>query len=256
MTFPGHPDKHKYTPVLKAVDLLAHRRNTSKLREFRARNVIVLHHAATLSYAVKRYKGRKIQGLFGEVYILRGPQERIAIAGNFGIGAPATAALLEEMAVLGVQRCVSIGVSGGLQRNLEAGQLILVTNAIRDEGTSYHYAPRETIAQASLALTNCLESILAQHRLSYLKGTVWTTDAPYRETAAEVEQYQREGVLTVEMEASALFIVGAALGIETACGLVVADSLAGGVWQPPSNNSSVLNSMRAVLGASIEALSS
>jgi uridine phosphorylase len=58
-----------------------------------------------------------------------------------GIGAPAAVAQLEVQAELGVERCVSIGTAGGFQADQEPGDAVLLTSAVRDEGTSYHYLP-------------------------------------------------------------------------------------------------------------------
>ena len=63
-------------------------------------------------------------------------------------------------------------------------------------------------------------------------GTAWTTDAVFRETREEVTHHQRDGVLAVEMECSALFTVGGFRGIEVAALLVVSDDLSSLTWHP------------------------
>jgi purine-nucleoside phosphorylase len=72
----------------------------------------------------------------------------------------------------------------------------------------------------------------AAEGVSARPGTVWTTDAVFRETRAEVTRHQRDGVLAVEMECSALFTVGGFRGIDVAALLVVSDDLSSLTWRP------------------------
>lgn len=66
--------------------------------------------------------------------------------------------------------------------------------------------------------------------IDYIKGSTWTIDAPYRETKAEVKHYQKEGVLTVEMEAASLFAVAQYLGVEAGAILTISDYLSEDEW--------------------------
>jgi purine-nucleoside phosphorylase len=68
--------------------------------------------------------------------------------------------------------------------------------------------------------------------LKYFVGTSWTIDAPYRETVAEAKQYQKEGVATVDMEASALFAVAKYRKVELGSIFTISDSLAELEWKP------------------------
>jgi uridine phosphorylase len=255
MPSPKFPEKYTSTPLLRAADLLAYRAKMGKTIQFKAHSMLLAYQPDTLIYAVKRYRALRVRGLFGEVYLLQGKARGIAIVGKFGIGAPAVAVVLEEMAALGVRRCISAGIAGALQSDLVAGAVVLAETAIRDEGTSYHYSPPEVSADASSKLTNHLSQTLSTLSVPHIKGKVWTTDAPYRETAAEIAHYQQQDVLMVEMEAAAMFIVSTCLGIETACSLVAADNLSKGVWKPPTNIPTVEASLHAVVDAAVETLS-
>ena len=64
-------------------------------------------------------------------------------------------------------------------------------------------------------------------------GATWTTDAPYRETAEEVAYYRGDGVLTVEMEASAVFAVAQARGVHLASAVVL-DAVLGELMGAPT----------------------
>ena len=141
------------------------------------------------------------------------------------IGAPSATALLEELAALGFQRFVVFGTCGILVPGIASGRLIVPTTAVRDEGTSYHYAPAsDTILLATAAK---LVGILDDIHVPYVQGTVWTTDAFYRETRALVDRRVAEGCVAVDMEASALAAMSQFRGVDVYQFLVAADSLSG-----------------------------
>jgi purine-nucleoside phosphorylase len=77
-----------------------------------------------------------------------------------------------------------------------------------------------------------IKQALKNNRLNYHEGVVWSTDAVYRETRAEVERHQEKGVLAVEMETSALFTVARFRNVEVGAILVVSDDLSSFKWQP------------------------
>lgn len=249
MPFPHFEDKHSGKPMLTAVEAIARRK-----MQLHAESVILCYQPSTLQYGMKHYSGRRIRGFFGEVYALKRTNDRVLIAGNFGIGAPVVAVILEEMAALGIRKVISVGIAGVLDNDSACGDVLLAREAIRDEGTSHHYADPSKPAKASLRLTACLKQTLGQRGTEARSGIVWSTDAPYRETREEVQHYQQQGVIAVEMEAAALFTVSTVLGIEAACGLVAADSLASGTWQPISDSGAVRQSLQTLLSASVDAL--
>jgi uridine phosphorylase len=149
----------------------------------------------------------------------------IAVAGGFGIGAPAAATVLEELIALGAREFISIGTAGCLQPRCGFGEAVVCTGAIRDEGVSHHYAPAEKFAWPSETLTTRLTLALAVGGTAPQTGLAWTIDAPYRETVAEARSYQAEGVVCVEMEAAALFTVGRYRGVDVAAAFVISDHL-------------------------------
>ena len=84
---------------------------------------------------------------------------------------------------------------------------ILIDRAVRDEGTSHHYLPPATFAEApdSVLLTVAEQELLGLRGISVHRGPTWTTDAPYRETEAAIASARDLGALAVEMEAAALY---------------------------------------------------
>jgi uridine phosphorylase len=149
-----------------------------------------------------------------------------------GIGAPNAVNQLTLQAALGAERFLSIGTAGGLQPNMAPGDVVVATEALRDEGASYHFLPPDQAALPSHAFSNHVSSSLENAGLRLGRGTTWTTDVPFRETAEEVRYYRNAGVHTVEMEAAAVFAAGSAIGVDTAAAFVV-DSVAsddGSYW--------------------------
>lgn len=144
------------------------------------------------------------------------------------IGAPLVAIAVEELAALGTRTVVGLGTAGAIAAQLAVGDVVVCSAALRDEGTSHHYERDARWAAPNKHVTEHLRAALPGAAF----GPTWTTDAPYRETAEEIAAYQREGVLTVDMEASALFTVGASLGVQTGGVFCVSDVLHGDTWQP------------------------
>jgi uridine phosphorylase len=147
-----------------------------------------------------------------------------------GVGAPMAAGLLEEVIALGCRKFVVVGGAGVLQKGLAVGHLFLVTSAVRDEGTSYHYLPPAREVAANPDVVQTLESLLAERRLPYLKAKTWTTDAPYRETQAMIDARLAEGCLTVEMEAAAFFAVAQFRNVLLGQILYAGDDLSSDTW--------------------------
>lgn len=230
MSFPNFSSDGSSLPVLTAVSRLQYL-NLPPPPEL----LIFCPQSALLRHAVKRWRGRRVAGFFGEVYLLGKTQNRVAVAGQFGVGAPVVGVLVEEFAAWGVAKFVLLGIAGGLQPSLGCGDLLLADTAVRDEGTSHHYLPPAPTAAASAVLTDWLATAVRPTNLPLKQGTTWTTDAPYRETAVAVAHYQQQNVQTVEMEVAALFAVAQYCQTQAAALLAVSDSLANGRWQPAAN---------------------
>src|SRR4029077_12283608 len=94
--------------------------------------------------------------------------------------------------------------------NLPLPCLVVATSAIRDEGTSYHYLPPYRDVACGSPVVALLERELMVTGWAVRSGKVWTTDAPYRETTAQLKKWAGEDVLAVEMQAASLFAFGVA----------------------------------------------
>lgn len=124
-----------------------------------------------------------------------------------GVGAPAAAAMLEEVIAMGCRSIVSVGGSAIVSPEVAPGEIIVPTSAIRDEGTSFHYvAPSSGITLDAAAVETVVE-VLVERSVPHRQGRIWTTDGIYRETRRRVADRQEQGCLVVEMEVSALAAV-------------------------------------------------
>jgi len=271
MPYPNLSGKHAYDALVTPQELHASLRAEDAFSDLSER--------AGVRGAILCYQGRipdrvataadamRIRGVPGEPFLVDGGREggQIAVCGRFGIGAPAATMVLEALIALGVRRVVSIGTAGCLQRGVVIGDLVLCTEAVRDEGVSHHYLPPDTPARPTPALTEMLRAALMAGRgagsgsgsdveTALHAGPTWTIDAPFRETVEEARHYQALGVETVEMEAAALFAVAAHRGVEIASAFVVSDSLAELVWTPRFHDPAVDRGLDALYAAARGAL--
>lgn len=133
------------------------------------------------------------------------------------VGAPYAVLVAEQLFACGCELLVSVTSSGQITKAAAPPYFVLVTHALRDEGTSYHYQPVARYAEADPALLEAARAALRAAAVPVLEGACWTTDAPYRETAAAVSSAEREGILAVEMESAALYAFAAATGNPVVC---------------------------------------
>ena len=182
---------------------------------------------------VKRLRGEPIKAWGGLREVYRGylGDKRATIA-RAPFGAPGCVALVEELAAFGMQRALFIGYCGSLQPGVRAGDIICPTEAVREEGTSFHYLPSDIPVRPHPDIQKQIVQCLQRKKIPCHEGAIWTTDAIYRETQGKVVHYQKDGVLGVEMELAALFALGMAKNVAEGALLVVTDELATGQWRP------------------------
>lgn len=214
--------------------------------------VILCYQRSLYEFAKKNYQVTTCDGFFPQLQFLNKTNNKIAVMGQFGIGAASAAIIMEELIAYGVKKFISMGTAGSLQTDLGIGELVLCDKAICDEGTSRHYLDIDKFSFPSVELTNNAENVLTAQKIKFKKGTSWTIDAPYRETVQEVRQYRSEGVLTVEMEASALFAVAEYRNIPIASLLTISDLLHDDEWHPEFHSSRTQVGLEKLLEMSIE----
>jgi uridine phosphorylase len=188
-------------------------------------------------------------------YLVPHKDSRILVLKVPGFGAPTAVMTLEELIAFGIKKFVSLGAAGGLQKDMNIGDIVVCDRAIRDEGTSLHYLPDEKYAHACPELTENFCTAFESEGIPYRKGTSWTTDAPYRETIEELRQYRSDGVATVEMEASALFAVGAYRGVSVSAGFTISDLLSEEDWDQGYHSEEKLEGLKKIFDVALAILS-
>jgi uridine phosphorylase len=167
-------------------------------------------------------------------------------------GAPNCVALAEELASFGTKRVLFMGYCGSLQPGVRAGDIIVPLEAIREEGTSFHYLPSGVSVHPHQAIQDVIVDCLQRRKAPFHQGKIWTTDAIYRETKGKVKRYQAEGVLGVEMERAALFAFGMARQVAIGGLLVVADELSAESWRPRFFSPRLIKGVRRARKAVVE----
>ena len=136
------------------------------------------------------------------VYIINYAGKRIGFYRTY-VGAPACVATVEEvLTVLDTDKVIHFGGAGCLDKEIARGKVMVPTEAYRDEGTSYHYAPASDYIK--IKNTDVVESFMKENGLPYVLGKTWTTDAFYRETCGNFEKRKADGCISVEMEGAAV----------------------------------------------------
>ena len=146
----------------------------SVLEAFDAKKIADLHSATGLNpvYEVE-YKGKRF-ALFHSL-----------------VGEPICVAQYEEVMAMGSKRLILLGNCGVLDKTIEDCGIIIPTAAIRDEGTSFHYAEPGNVIEVNKKYRDTFKNVLADCGYSYVEGMTWTTDACYRETREKVNRKEQ-----------------------------------------------------------------
>jgi uridine phosphorylase len=121
------------------------------------------------------------------------------------VGAPFAVLVAEELFACGCRLLLSVTSAGQIVPAGAPPYFVVIDRALRDEGTSYHYAAPAVFAEADARLIAKALRILAGEGIPAHVGASWTTDAPFRETEQAIAAARSKGVLAVEMEAAALY---------------------------------------------------
>jgi uridine phosphorylase len=130
-----------------------------------------------------------------------------------GIGAPSAGIAVEELDRVGVETVIRVGTCGALQRGIDIGDMIVATGAAKDEGTTKRYENETLPAVPHHEVLSELVSVSEARDETVHVGPIATDDAFYAETEEYVENWERAGMLAVEMEAAALFTLARRKGM-------------------------------------------
>lgn len=154
--------------------------------------------------------------------------EKVSVVST-GIGGPSAAIAMEELHAIGADTFLRIGTCGGIRTDVQSGDVVIATGAVRHEGTSREYAPIEYPAVPDFFALSALVEAARVQGLRWHAGVVQCKDSFYGQHSPgrmpvsyaleqKWEAWKRLGVLASEMESAALFTVAAALGVR--CGSV------------------------------------
>jgi uridine phosphorylase len=177
-------------------------------------------------------------------------------AARFWKGAPAATANLAEAIVCGAKIIFEVGLSRGLQDFLKPGDLVVVTEANCDEGTSSHYLEPGVRVEVSPRLRDGLICIMKGETARHFVGPVWSTDAVYRETRGKFRKFKNSGVLAVDMETPAIFALAKYRNVEAASAQVISSVLTETGWLQAWWHQSVTSSTELVVRCVLKAMGS
>lgn len=144
------------------------------------------------------------------------------------VGAPFAVLLAEQLFASGCRLLISVTSAGQIIDSGPTPYFVLIDKALRDEGTSYHYLPPSTFAEAAdpALMARVEDALSALPGITAYRGATWTTDAPYRETETAIASARDLGTLAVEMESAALYAFAAATGHPVLCIAHVTNAMA------------------------------
>lgn len=160
--------------------------------------------------------------------------ERLSVA-TTGMGAPSTAIVVEELCNLGARVLLRVGSAGGVASDVDAGDLVIATGSIRDDGTSPQYLPLSFPAVPDADLLRVTMEAARDVVPTVKHGVVISGDAFYRNYDKDkMSLMMQSGVKAIEMESGCLFIVGQFRGVRTSALFAVDGSVTKDAIKPKS----------------------
>jgi purine-nucleoside phosphorylase len=149
--------------------------------------------------------------------------KRVSVQGT-GMGCPSATIVFEELVQLGVKRLLRVGTCGGLQPDHALGDMIVALSAVAADATASHLVGGEPhCPTASWELIHEAVHVAKSTEQKIRVGPIVSSDLFYNPDEGQYERWSRRGILAVEMEAAALFTLGALRGVLTGCLLTVSD---------------------------------
>ncbi len=153
---------------------------------------------------------------------------RVSVQGT-GMGCPGATIVFEELIQLGVRKLLRVGTCGGLQPHHRLGDTIVAVSAVPADSTAMHLVGNEPhCPTASWELVHGAVHAAKEAGQPVHVGPIVSSDLFYNPDDGQYERWSRRGVLAVEMEAAALFTLGALRGVQAGCLLTVSDIVVDG----------------------------
>ena len=171
-----------------------------------------------LDGAVQRNGERGMLGYTGEF------EGRPVSVQATGLGCPSAAIVMEELVQLGVKRFLRVGTCGGLQPDMQLGDLIVAVSAVPADGTVHRLVGGEPHAPtADWELVHGAVHAAKELGKPIRVGPIVSSDLFYNPDEGQYARWSSRGVLAVEMEAAVLFTLGALRKVQAGCLLTVSD---------------------------------
>ncbi len=231
-------------------DILIHPRQGRSERPLPGRALLIVN-PAEASFALRLFAGYEPgrRTLYNS-NLLVDKDNRFCLAGP-ALGAPAAALVMEKLIALGVSDILLISCCGVIDPNFVIGDRLVALAGIPGEGVSRHYVPACPVYPSAEA-TQSLRNDLQRLAITFKEGSLWSTDALYRERSSELfglrEQY---GIVGVDMEFSALCAIAEFRKISFSGLFIVSDELWGRDWRPGFAGNTFRNKMHAIIEAMI-----
>ncbi|MBV9583490.1 MAG: nucleoside phosphorylase [Alphaproteobacteria bacterium] len=194
--------------VFEPANLLREARRQKRIPELPVPEICILDPDGDILRTLRRENRAALSAAWAcyhtELYEFENGGERFGIIGC-AVGASFAVLLAEELFVSGCRLLVSMTSAGQILAQGSTPYFVVIDRALRDEGTSYHYLAPAEFAEADHALVEAAMRALQNAAQPVYRGAAWTTDAPFRETAAAIDRARARGILAVEMEAAALY---------------------------------------------------
>jgi len=176
-------------------------------------------------FSAKNSKGR----VFNDFLMYKYGLENILLvspASEAG-GSAMSAVDMELLIASGINKMVSFGTCGAMDKKIAKNTIIIPNSAFREEGVSYHYLPpNDEIAQNDNSIS-VMNQLFSKHNIPFMNGKVWTTDAVYRETVGKFQTMKNNGCIAVDMELASLIAVAQFRNINFAGFLITDDNIDG-----------------------------
>jgi 5'-methylthioadenosine phosphorylase/purine-nucleoside phosphorylase len=144
-----------------------------------------------------------------------------------GMGCPSAAIVMEELAMLGVKRMVRVGTCGGLQPDLELGDLVVALSAVPADATARQLVGEPHAPTADWGIVHAAVHSAKELGKTVRVGPIVSSDLFYNPDRGQYERWSARGILAVEMEAAVLFTLAPLRGVKAGCFLTVSDLLVG-----------------------------
>ena len=201
-----------FLPILKV--------NSEKIPE----RVLVVGDPGRLERISKELSGAAIVAENREYRTMLGVFEGTQIAViSHGVGSAGAGVCFEEICKSGAKKIIRVGTAGGMQKGVNAGEIVVARGAVREDGLSPNLVPLSFPAIASLPLTSSMIEVASKRERKVSTGILLTSDMFYPRDilGSNLSLWQRAGVKAVEMESATLFTICELQGIEAGAIVVI-----------------------------------